>query len=963
MFQKISQRRPVGFFGFVDEKAELKKRCPEPDPYILQRLIDYYSGYDFSIRAPWQRSPGPAQYDLEELKDFARILTMLKQLGVFPPPEVQSMGGGKLPSLLPGSFDGPTQITPAGNASGRQLRTTFQQEVEMEEKKNAMSSGPGGLADGAEGRSPAVFGTASGRRQVAHMRGLWDDMEAAMSAYYDAEAAQREQERLRDERAARAQEEKEAKYQMYIEEEKRKLEKLRVEAALDEARRREAEPLSWEDFEDSGEDVAERPQRPVSAGEARNAGRWADTIRRRLPFSRRIPEEKKERIVEMLPPRAVSADGLEDDVDDDEVWDRNHPAMSEWMRHQRADGWGRYELMRRVAGVLLIPIVLSPGFLLAKTIVADVEDDLIRLFRALPASNWFKELGVVAWSTLVAVTDRRENYLVLQRVFEGVLWEAEDVELLWLIAKKLNDGSQAEALSFYVLAKHDIFYKVHNRKALEAITKSTLMLPFEFVYFCKTNAYALSTLQSYLGSIPPLPATIELLAEIKKAQASIQNEYLSLSKNENFEPLRGAFQAIIDLQKNYFSLWTREMLRLYTASDFWSYFPQESFDVFLREVQTNPAFWEEDMRAVGSFLKRFSLAPAEDEEVPPNWPEFAQRIKLDEDTGLACRRLLDAMQSYRNDQGLDQISYDALQQSFDRHMCEKPFGSYAEAIQAMELAPAMRQALFALLTALDAGVMSFLADVEADLAGGLPDFLPTVRLHNQGPAESPFPLQGQSRHLLADGAAVASTDAYAEAHARALERNLPWYRTVRYVLMKLGEGANGAVGILMDTFEKGKRAMHFITLGAMRPSDQLALPQPGDENKVGAQIWSKEIRSSAIGDYLPPRDWKMKWLEIGFSVGAILLCDHIAGGGQIVAPLMGTVSGFGSSVLAAFKTLTFTQKVIVTGVGASTIYYGPKKTLDVITGAGGGAAAIAAVAAGAGLLILLASSSNKRQRV
>ena len=104
---------------FVDIKQQLKLLIPEPDQNIVNRLISYYKGTNYSIRLPWETTPTQSYYDLEEVKNFARVLQVLKNLNVFPPVITKSMGGGKLPNIIPGNFDGPTQITPSGNASGR----------------------------------------------------------------------------------------------------------------------------------------------------------------------------------------------------------------------------------------------------------------------------------------------------------------------------------------------------------------------------------------------------------------------------------------------------------------------------------------------------------------------------------------------------------------------------------------------------------------------------------------------------------------------------------------------------------------------------------------------------------------------------------------------------------------------------------------------------------------------------
>ena len=84
--------------------------CPTPDSKIVERLIGYKQT-DYRIRMPWQiRNNETTYYDKEDLTFYARILTMLAALNVFPPPEVKAAGGKSfLPKI---GFEGPIQITP-----------------------------------------------------------------------------------------------------------------------------------------------------------------------------------------------------------------------------------------------------------------------------------------------------------------------------------------------------------------------------------------------------------------------------------------------------------------------------------------------------------------------------------------------------------------------------------------------------------------------------------------------------------------------------------------------------------------------------------------------------------------------------------------------------------------------------------------------------------------------------------
>ena len=150
MFSKISRQQTFSFD--VDVKDQLREVVPEPDAGIVKRLISYYEGPNYAIRAPWQSAPTRAYY----------ILTLLQSMSVYPPAQVKTMGRDDVPS----NFEGPVQVTPSENASSRAFNVF---EDEKEEKKNAMSSDAGSLVDGAEGQDVDIFRTSSGQRQVRFM--------------------------------------------------------------------------------------------------------------------------------------------------------------------------------------------------------------------------------------------------------------------------------------------------------------------------------------------------------------------------------------------------------------------------------------------------------------------------------------------------------------------------------------------------------------------------------------------------------------------------------------------------------------------------------------------------------------------------------------------------------------------------------------------------------------------------
>src|SRR5690349_1678851 len=97
------------------------------------------------------------------------------------------------------------------------------------------------------------------------------------------------------------------------------------------------------------------------------------------------------------------------------------------------------------------------------------------------------------------------------------------------------------------------------------------------------------------------------------------------------------------------------------------------------------------------------------------------------------------MRTYKNDQHIDSLAYDYLNANWQSHSADNAFTSFVDCVASFELSTDMKVALFALLTAVDAGVISFMQDVANDLSkerDELPEFLPSVHLVNQGKTNS-----------------------------------------------------------------------------------------------------------------------------------------------------------------------------------------------------------------------------------
>lgn len=152
-----------------DIRDLVAEACPVPHPKILARLQkDWERGPDFSFRLPWQSRTNFDKYNEgyneQNVMFFARILTMLAELGILPPAQVQTqgVGGSKgVGGVLPTNFDGPLQITPDVPASTPTFNVAHD---EKEAKENALSDGPGSLSEAS--RAQMIDVLRFGRNQV-----------------------------------------------------------------------------------------------------------------------------------------------------------------------------------------------------------------------------------------------------------------------------------------------------------------------------------------------------------------------------------------------------------------------------------------------------------------------------------------------------------------------------------------------------------------------------------------------------------------------------------------------------------------------------------------------------------------------------------------------------------------------------------------------------------------------------
>ena len=962
MFQRISQRNNA-FDAFVDIRQEISQLIPEPDPQIVKALIADYGGFDWSIRLPFQSAPAPASYDLEEVRFFARILTMLAKMGIYPPAQVQTQGGGKLPSIG-GSFDGPTQITPTGSASGRYLNVP---QSEDDIKRNALSSQPGGLADAARGQVPAV--ATSGRPQVsAAMRAFqdrFDDIDAAYENIPDAQVTVTRP-------AVTA-----------VDSERKRNDSILIEMSnlvdtYGEAYDSDVffEPGDIpEEFRDMPGSVFSTPREipdqyanmPVSQiavqrqfEVVRNINRLNVGIRRRLNRLRRVTPETRERVIELLPPLETPSssemddsefdgnDGQQDQKELQDQWAARHPRAVLWFRNLGARRYVRYEFIRKVAGYLLIPVLLSPALLLHKNVNQEVEDDLVRLFRALPTTHWFRDLSIDTWAFLVTVTPRADNYILLQRVYTGVANFDEDTGVLWVITKLLHDGDQAKALAWFELIKSDVAYRYPNRRELAQIMAPTnLLRGFEWCYVLKANPSQLNLVLNFTTANPPITPTTELVLAIKKAQQTIDTEYTQPNRTNTFDELFAAFAQLLVMQNESFSnAWISAMMQLYDLSNFWAAFGRDSFGIVLNTMATRSQSFSQDAPLVlEAFLKRFHRDGEEMAEFGP----LSDAIRYEEDPIVLVHQFLFKCKNYFNDQHLDALAYSFLN-SDGQNL------TFAQAAGSVEGDDTLKKAIYVLMGAANAGVFDFVNRLRGELASvsELPNYLRSVGLARSGVTQdtSMVPQRAsQNRQLLS------VTDLI-------LETRADLYRVGNQAMFEFQQGLGFAL-------RDAQNVINIVTVSRPRGAVMQLPEKPSDQNaSLAVQLYRKPAVKTDAGAYLFGDEWVSYSFTFVATASICWLVDDPNGFFAALPLVLSSLRSAAVSSLTAFQSASpWTQSAVV-GSSLVVYTYGPKKVAQTITEiipdvAAGTVSAVKnlpIVLACVGGLLLLSSVANKRQK-
>ena len=172
----------------------------------------------------------------------------------------------------------------------------------------------------------------------------------------------------------------------------------------------------------------------------------------RMPYADRLSDDKNQSIARLIVPRNTV---------DNALWFRN-----------LGPRWARFNFIKKVAVLLLIPIVLGLTMLASKNVNQTPEDELVVMFRSLPEDHWFKQLGVDVWKILDLKYHRPDSYLLFQRVAQGVIHFSKDVSMLWLIGKLLSEDSKYVEAWFFLL-KETVRFRAENNDRLIEIVKNT----------------------------------------------------------------------------------------------------------------------------------------------------------------------------------------------------------------------------------------------------------------------------------------------------------------------------------------------------------------------------------------------------------------------------------------------------------------------------------------------------------
>lgn len=683
------------------------------------------------------------------------------------------------------------------------------------------------------------------------------------------------------------------------------------------------------------------PEEKRSAAEL--AWRLGNGIRRRLRRSRLTLDEKYE-VIEMLPPvEEKKRDHLDDDDElDDEA--EFYPATIKYLgdlpEEERRD---RMYLIKKIAYYLLLPITGSAvaGIALHKTLEGTQNDPLIDLFLALPKNSWFRELPFRCWAHIITLTPREPNFLLLQQVLTVLHYDI-DVFNLWQIDRlmfDLKDRDLQVALAWFRNVQADVNYRAKNATELSKLIHAVehdpnkLIGSYDACYICGANDRALNVLASYYSARPSIQPTPELILEAQTAHKQVEAEYVEFMRVQDFTGFLQAVTKVLANTKNYDAPWLQDVRTLYSYSTFRDIVRDTAFNNFLHEIAVNPMHYAIDAKeVVEDFVRRFTKTDAD----KLKFQSVEQSLENDKDIYGPTTQLIQAMREYRNDQKMDQLSYDFLNMRWDKHSAQVEYKNFSDAVQSLGLTKNQKLALFSVIGAFDGGAISFLDGVQKDLRGAddFPVALPSVGLVHVGDVGSAHiaqkESQGPNRRLLSQPPDVT---------------NVQFIRTARYVLLPIG-----TVSFMMMTEEKGQKYMNLATLQSGRTlPDKNGKVDEDYPSDMDLEVWRKPVGTSDIGQYTlpPPQEWDMTTFSMTASISAVFLIEVLTDSHFSACILPLTVSFFSATTAYTWNTFSHlygkwlglgrNAQVGIAGtaaVGLITAVYGPTAVKDAVIDGG-----------------------------
>lgn len=998
--ETIAQRKELYDLNRDFEK-ELEELCPNPNPRTVERLTkDWESGFEVSTYVlPWKRNEKYKDgYNPKNVLFYARILTLLAEMGIYPPPEVSAMGGGG-PSL--GGGPEAYAFVPEGNSSSHSLRVANSEE---EAKEIVNSSEQGGLADAARGQLPQLrdrnnFSTRrilaavvnQARRLVIWSGVVKDTTTTHKKNDDDHKPADVELTELDDFFDDVEDEKKKpvAHTPIYFappfqgnrdaagnpifvieDDDEKAISNLPQDSFNDmnpgpfegseEISRRfvQAMELDSDEFGELEDDELRNAARrhPRFRAAMQRLDRAATQIRRRLPWSRLTPEQKA-RVEDLLPP------AIRGNFDNEEVlWQADEPAVSWWRRLGSRRARSRISWMQIIMWRFLLPLsILTSGVVLYyREGEGDKEDELVTLYRALPDTNWFKQgLDLFSWVKIIPMTPRHDNYVLLHQIANPELLHfVADTSYLWKIGQLVRASEYDHYLQYFNVFKSDMLYRSTHNAELTKLVKNKGMWDFAMVYVAQsTHPRGLPLMSAFFDS--GLPPTQELIDQQKKVNTPITLEHQTAQRTLKFEELLAAFANAIKHTKDFRTPWMKEMMKLYHTSKFSSTLEQLAFTNVLRDLELNSSLYQDDAKSVLSdFLRRYTTKDGDINNVVP-FQQNLNALKYNEDIFAPVKQLLETMAAFRNDGKMDALAYEFLNQKWEQHSAQTEYKTFEDAVAAFELSEKTKFSLYGLIESMQRGLVPFVDAVRLDFANqpvnddGFP--VSVVGLNNDGaPQENELvPRAPPSRELVVKQSVGANRRIKVFGAQSSNEgfydyKTVPFFRFENVVLLQLG--------FVIGVMAKNGDTMQIATLS---PPDN---EENDDNNPYAVQIWQKPVeQSNSSGLVLAGNTWYDYNLDLLLIGAMALMASFMVAQYNNIGPerayvhlaKVGTVLVGGAKFAAQnFLALPFKQKLIATSatLGSTAVAVYRNEIASTVTTVGKGAAQLVAIVVAVSLL-------------